>query len=113
MRLRRWLCAITALLALAVFPAIASADVLISQGPTVISCDQNIRMGVWYQSYSGGPRWARLTIKSTNGHALATKRVTATTTWRYYFYTPRCGHRYRVVYTVPSGQIAYTVRVRY
>lgn len=89
----------------------ADADVLVHGGPKVISCGQNVKTGVWYQSYSGGPRGAVVTIKSINGNVLRRLRVRATTTWRYFFYTPRCGRRYRVTYTIPGGRLDYTVRV--
>ena len=101
-----------AVFALAAVPGVASADVLVDQGPLTISCGDDIEMAVWYQSYSGGPRWAILTIKSINGATVARRRVTATTTWRTYWYTPQCGHRYRVIYNVPGGRLAHTVRVR-
>ena len=92
-------------------PAAASADVLVSQGPKSIACGEDIKMGVWYQSFSG-PRWAELSVKSLNGATLGHRRVRPTTTWRYWYYTPRCGRRYRVTYTVPGGRLSYTVRVR-
>lgn len=91
---------------------VASAAVLVDQGSSSIACGADIEMAVWYQEYSGGPRWAKLTIKSINGSTLMSKRVTATTMWRSYSYTPRCGRRYRVIYTVPGGRSSYTVRVR-
>jgi hypothetical protein len=110
---KRILTALLAAGALVALPASASADVLVDQGPRSIACGDDIEMAVWYQSYSGGPHWAILTVKSIDGRMLAQRRVTATTTWRSYHYTPSCGRRYRVLYTVPGGRLAYTVRVGY
>jgi hypothetical protein len=84
----------------------------VSAPTPVIECGDDIEVGVWFQSYSGGPREARIAIKSIRGMTLARKRVRATTTWRYWTYSPRCGRRYRVVYTTPGGTVSYTVRVR-
>jgi hypothetical protein len=98
--------------ALLAVPGGAVAAVLVNQGPRSLACGQRIQMGVWYQSFSGGARWAVLTVASGRGTKLYARRVRATTTWRYYRYSPRCGHSYRVAYRVPGGQVAYTVRVR-
>jgi hypothetical protein len=38
--------------------------------------------------------------------------VRATTEWRYWYYTPRCGRRYRVAYKTAGGRISFPVRVR-
>jgi hypothetical protein len=98
--------------ALALGAPAARADVLVSRPPSVIDCGQRIKVGVWYQSYSGGPRSATITIQSIGDATLARRRVRATTTWRYWYYRPRCGHRDRVRYDVPGGAVAFTVRVR-
>jgi len=92
----------------------ANADVLVSHGPETISCGEQIEVGVWYQSYSGGPRWATIEIRTASKRTvLARKNVTATTRWRnWYFDPPTCGARYRVRYIVPGGQVNYTVWVR-
>lgn len=89
----------------------ADAHVLVEQGPRAISCGKAIKMAVWYQTYSGGPRWAVLRVKSMRGFTVASRRVVATTSWRNYSFTPRCGRRYRVVYSLPSGSLSYVVRV--
>ena len=90
----------------------ARADVLVSVVPPVLACGSDIEVGVWYQAYSGGPRWARIRIKSINGTTLVRRNVRATSRWRYWHYTPRCGRRYRVQYTTPNGTLTYPVRVR-
>jgi hypothetical protein len=98
-----------ALLAVAAAPA--RADVLVNAPDPVIDCGEDIKTGVWYQSYSGGPRWATIAIKSIRGYTLWRKRVHATTTWRFWYYTPRCGRRYRVAYTTSGGSVSFKVRV--
>src|SRR4051794_1634178 len=103
--------ALSIALAILAFPSVAEGDVLIEALPSHMACGDQIRMGVWYQSFSGGPRWAKLTVKSINGKTLARRAVHATTEWRYYTYTPRCGHTYWVRYDTPGGPSSYRVRV--
>ena len=93
-------------------PGTARADVLVSAPPRVIDCGHDIEVGVWYQSYSGGPRWAVIRIESLGERLLARKRVRATTTWRYWYFTPDCARSYRVVYRTPGGTSRFKVRVR-
>jgi hypothetical protein len=95
-----------------VWAAPAQADVLVNAPEQSIACGGQIKTGVWYQSYSGGPRGATITIKSIGGQTLNRRRVVAQTVWRYFYYTPRCGHRYRVQYLVPGGKANFVVRVR-
>jgi hypothetical protein len=90
----------------------ARADVLITEPRPVIGCGDDISVGVWYQSYSGGPRQLQITIKSINGYTVAQRTVRATTTWRDYWYTPRCGHQYIVVLRHPAWTTRYRIRVR-
>jgi hypothetical protein len=105
------LLATTAALLAAAAPA--HADVLVSAPPRAIDCGRSIEVGVWYQSHSGGPRRARIAIRTRAGRLLWRKRVRATTRWRYWRYEPpRCGRRYRVVYRVPGGTSRHMVRVR-
>ncbi len=100
------------LLAAALAPASASAVVLVSAPPRVINCGNDIEMGVWYQAHSGGTRRIRLTVKSASGATLATRVVRATDEWESYWYSPRCGRRYRVVYTYRGDAVSHPVRVR-
>lgn len=93
-------------------PAAAHADVLVHYPRRVIDCGDDIKVGVWYQAYSGGPRWARIHIKSARGYILAKKKVRATKRWRYWYYAPRCGRTYYVRYIVPGGSLTAKVRVR-
>lgn len=93
-------------------PAAASADVLVSAPPPSIACGDHIEPGVWYQAYSGGPRWARVSIKTVSGATVASRRVRATTAWRYWSYTPRCGRKYTLRYETSDGNVEFSVRVR-
>jgi hypothetical protein len=77
----------------------------------VIDCGDDIAVGVWYQSYSGGSRELEISIKSVNGYTLARRTVRATTVWRDYWYTPRCGRRYTVVLRHAEWTSRYRIRV--
>ena len=99
-------------LAVAAVAPSASADVLVHAPKPSIRCGADIKLGVWYQAYSGGPRWAVLRVRSAGGRTLARRRVTATTRWRYWTYSPACGRSYRVRYDTPGGHVGFTVRVR-
>jgi hypothetical protein len=90
----------------------ARADVLVNAPAASVGCRTGIRVGVWYQSYSGGPRWARITIRSASGKTVWHRRVTATTRWRYWRFHGTCGRRYSVVYETPGGRSRFTVRIR-
>jgi hypothetical protein len=94
-------------------PAAASADVLVNAiEPSTIACGGAIKTGVWYQSFSGGPRWAKIRIQDASGRSLWSRNVTATTSWRYFRYVPACGRRYTVVYQTAGGTQRFGVRVR-
>ena len=100
-----------ALAAALLLPGAAHADVLVHYDDSSISLGECIPTGVWYQSYSGGPRNARITI--TRGRRTYFRRnVRATTRWRYWHYCPRRAARYRVTYKVPGGRVSYIVVVR-
>jgi opacity protein-like surface antigen len=95
-----------------VAPRAAQADVLVNAVPRGITCGDHIQVGVWYQSFSGGPHWARIAIRNSTGRTVFHRRVRATTRWRFWNYWPDCGRRYRVVYTTPGGTVGFPVRVR-
>lgn len=99
-------------LLLATVPATASADVLVSGIGSKVACGRAVKPGVWYQSFSGGPRWARIAIKNHRGKVVWRRHVKATTHWRYWRFKGRCGSRYVLVYTVPGGSSRYRFRVR-
>jgi hypothetical protein len=102
-----------ALAVLLLIPAAASADVLVNAiEPTTVSCGKPVTLGVWYQSFSGGPRWAHMTIKNSRGAVVWHKDVRATTSWRYWHYKGRCGARYVVVYKTAGGTAKSPFRVK-
>lgn len=111
--LRAALALTAVLLALAATPA-AHADVLVHHDSRAVSCSNGIKLGVWYQAYSGGPHWAYMEVRTASGHTvLAHKKVRATTQWRYWRFTPStCGRWYRVHYGVPNGDVDYKVYVK-
>lgn len=96
--------------AVAAAPSLAQADVLISALPKTVACGRPIKVGVWYQAASGGPRWARISIRE-DGHVVAAKTVEATTSWRYWTYRGDCGSRLVVKYATAGGSETYHVRV--
>lgn len=80
-----------AMVVLLLIPAIAGGDVLVNAAePRTVACGKSVTLGVWYQSFSPGPRWACMTIKSSRGLVVCHKNVTATTSWRYWHYTRKC-----------------------
>ena len=92
--------------ALAVFvaPTLAAADVLVNAiEPSTVSCGQSVKLGLWYQRFSGGPAWARIYVENSRGAVVWHKNVTATTTWRFWPYRGRCGASYTAVYKTPGG----------
>jgi hypothetical protein len=93
-------------------PMAAQADVLVSVPSPRISCGHTIKTGVWYQSFSGGPRRAVIQMLSYRKRVIVSKRVTATTTWRYFDYTPRCARHYYVRYRTPGGTSTFRVYVK-
>ncbi|HEY3021488.1 MAG TPA: hypothetical protein VGJ32_14920 [Solirubrobacteraceae bacterium] len=93
--------------------ATASADVLVNDPGHSIRCGHSLRVGVWYQQFSGGPRWARISIETPGGKVLMRLRVTATTHWRYWSYRPRCGRTVVVRYQVARGTATFRVKVRH
>lgn len=99
--------------ALFLSPAVAAGDVLVNAiEPPTVGCGKPVKLGVWYQSFSGGPRWAHVTIKNARGKVVWRRNVVATTTWRYWHYTGRCGRRYVAVYQTARGTVRFPFRVR-
>ena len=95
-------------------PASATGDVLVNAiEPTSISCGKSVTLGVWYQSFSGGPRWVHITIKYRLGAVVWHRNATATKTWRYWHYTGKCGRRYVVLYTTAGGTARFAFRVKW
>lgn len=95
----------------AALPAKAGADVLVSAPPASVSCVQGITLGVWYQSFSGGPRWVHIAVRTPAGKTVWHKSTNATTTWRYWHYHGTCGRHYRVSYTTAGGSTSNDVLI--
>jgi hypothetical protein len=111
--MRRNVLALLAVMGLALFPSTAAADVLVNAiYPETVSCGQSVELGVWYQSFSGGPTWARMDVVNSRGVTVWSKDVTATTTWRFWHYRGLCGTRYTAVYATPGGTSRFPFRVR-
>jgi hypothetical protein len=99
--------------AVAVSASVAAADVLVNAPAPSVACGQSFTVGVWYQSYSGGPRWAHITVRTEVGALVWSKNVAAaTTTWRYWHLTRPCGTRSVVTYVTAGGTVRFNVRVR-
>ena len=99
--------------ALATAPAAARADVLVSRPAPSIACGSSIRTGVWYRDFpTQGRRGAAIAIQSSSGATLWRRNVTATGSWRYFRYVPRCGRHYRVHYETTAGTTTFRVSVR-
>jgi hypothetical protein len=103
--------AVAASLAL-VAAAPALAVVLVNAPEPSVACGKPIKTGVWYQSFSGGPKTAKITIRSTGGTVLKSRSVVAGNSWHYWNYFMPCGHTYKVRYVTASGTSNFTVRVR-
>jgi hypothetical protein len=94
-------------------PSVAAARVLVHAPQSSLRCGKSIRTGVWYQSFTGGPRTATITIRTITGRVVMRRRVRATATrWQYFFYRPRCNRRYVVTYSTSDGPVRFRVRVR-
>lgn len=110
LRLALALCALSLLL----LPAAAMGDVLVNAiRPSTVSCGKAVKLGVWYQSFSGGPRWARISVKNARGKIVWHRNVRATAAhWRYWRYKGKCGARYVAVYKTAGGTATFRFRVK-
>jgi hypothetical protein len=100
-------------LVLLAFPVAATADVLVNAiEPPAVACGRSVTPGVWYQSFSRGPRWAHMTIKNSNGVVVWHRNVTATTSWRYWRFRGACGARYELIYTTAGGISRFSFRFK-
>ena len=100
-------------LVLLAFPVAATADVLVNAiEPPAVACGRSVTPGVWYQSFSGGPRWAHMTIKNSKGAVVWHRNVTATTSWRYWRFRGACGARYELIYTTAGGTSRFSFRFK-
>jgi hypothetical protein len=105
--------AFIAILAALAFAGSARGDVLISDpGSSVTCCSKAIRLGVWYQSYSGGPKSYRVVVENPKGVVVFSRSGTASTTWLYFNYVPPSQGTYTVVYYANGTHSAYRVVAR-
>lgn len=110
---RCWKSFVVAAVVLAALPAASSAEVLVSGiYPKVVRCHHAVKPGIWYQSFSGGPRWARITIRNRRGKVVWRRRAKATNSWRYWRFRGACGSRYVLTYATAAGLDRYPFRVR-
>lgn len=102
----------TLALFLVLLPAAARADVLVNAPSPHITLGQSIESGVWYQSYSGGLRWAKIAILTSTKQVVWSRRVTASASgWHYYHYRPSRTGTYTLRYTTANGTSSFKVRV--
>ena len=90
----------------------ARAVVLVSAPPSSVTLGRSITSGVWYQSYSGGPRWAKISVLARDRRVLWSRQVTASTSWKYYRYRPRRTGVYFLRYKTAGGATSFRIRVR-
>lgn len=102
---------VIAVLLLLGLPAVATADVLVNAPKANEGCGKKIKVGVWYQSSSGGKKWAHIKIVNKNGTVVWHKNVKATGTWKYWYYKGKCGGHYTVKYTTAKGSATFSVHV--
>ena len=84
----------------------AHAEVLVNAiAHRTIRCGGAVKLGIWYQSSSGGPDWAEVRVISHPSGEIVWERLgiaAPSSHWKIWFYHPACGHRYTVSYTVPN-----------
>jgi hypothetical protein len=94
-------------------PAVADADVLVNAiEPATVACGKSVRPGIWYQSFSGGPHWAHMTIKNSHKVIVWRKNATATANWRYWHFRGTCGAVYVLTYRTAAGTAHFTFHIR-
>jgi hypothetical protein len=110
-----WSGVVVVSLALVMFLApAAKADVVISS-PRTRAClgGRPIKVGVWYQEQSGGPRWYTVRIRGPRNRVVFfTKGKASADGWRYWRYYPTRTGTYTVSYKVPGNDYRVQVRVR-
>jgi hypothetical protein len=92
-----------------VWASAASADVFVHTPKSRAFCTDRIRVGVWYQSYSAGPRAYSISVYNPSSRRIVYRRGLASTTWRYFSFRPialpgvRFGFgTYKTVYRSPG-----------
>ena len=98
----------------------AEAVVLVSAPPRTAFCLDRIKLGVWYQAYSGGSRRYRVAVFNPAGRRVFLRTgIAPSSRWRIFRFRPidypgvRFGwSRYRVVYRNPTwGRAVFRIRV--
>jgi hypothetical protein len=83
----------------------ASADVLLSPPQRQICAGKPIKVGVWYQSYSGGPRAYRIDVYNPNGHRIFhVKGKARSARWQYWKVPTSKPGRYKTIFRGSSSQ---------
>ncbi|MDQ3767297.1 MAG: hypothetical protein M3346_08135 [Actinomycetota bacterium] len=90
----------------------ARADVLVNKPKGRICLGKAIKTGVWYQAYSGGPRWFKVRILNPRDRVVFSTRGKATRQWRYWKFHPQRAGVFRTVYRVPGWRARFETRVR-
>lgn len=96
---------LTTALALAVVPlaataAPADAMVLVNQPASSVCVGHTFKVGVWYQTYSGGSRAYRVAVYSPSGKRLLYKHGQASSAhWRYWKVRATQVGKYHTVYS--------------
>ncbi len=96
-------------------PSAASADVLLEAPLSRATSSACITLGVWYQSYSGGPRTIHVSVFRPSGRRVVRKTIIATTRWQDHLL--QCGMypfagRWKTRITGAGLHVTYVTRVR-
>jgi hypothetical protein len=95
--------AAAAMLAVLVFPAVASAQVAVKIPGSRPSCAAGLRLGARYDPTTG-PSSRRVTITVTSGsRTIYHRELVATAKWTYVTLHPACGRTYTVKYATATG----------
>lgn len=116
--MRRWATLATILATLVAVPTAAEAVVVVSAPPRDAFCLDKIRIGVWYQAFSGGSRRYRVSVYNPAGKLILDKRGIATNHWRYFYFRPialkgRVAGIFKTIYRSPGfrGPAVFRTRV--
>jgi hypothetical protein len=111
----RRLILVTSLIALfSVLPTTAEARVEVLHVRKLDCIQAGIKVGVRYDSSTGGPTWFRVSIfRQATGHLVWTRHGNATVQWRKWYYSvpfePPYTRRYIVRYTASWGTERFRV----
>lgn len=91
---------------------VASADVLVNAPSASVCAGSSSRVGVWYQSFSGGPRAYWVEEFGPSGKLLLNRFGDSATTWTFWNVRTTNAGVYRTVYVTPSGLQGYEYTLR-